>query len=116
MRLYIPGTPVPKGRAIPLIVGGQVRMVPHSPTRTYERKIGKAWTAAGGLPLEGPVSVRVIVTADGVDVEVVPMDGTRSALRGDVDNYAKSVLDGLNGVAWRDDSQVCSLHVTKPIT
>lgn len=30
---------------------------------------------------------------------------------GDVDNYAKSILDGLNGVAWEDDEQVIELHV-----
>ena len=30
---------------------------------------------------------------------------------GDVDNYAKSILDGLNGVAWEDDRQVVELHI-----
>lgn len=28
----------------------------------------------------------------------------------DVDNLLKTVLDGLNGVAWEDDSQVTELH------
>ena len=31
----------------------------------------------------------------------------------DIDNLAKSVLDGLNGVVWHDDSQIVSLHLTK---
>jgi Holliday junction resolvase RusA-like endonuclease len=31
----------------------------------------------------------------------------------DIDNLAKSVLDGMNGIVWRDDSQIVSLHVTK---
>lgn len=31
----------------------------------------------------------------------------------DVDNYAKGVMDGLNGVLWEDDSQVVSLGVVK---
>ncbi len=30
---------------------------------------------------------------------------------GDVDNYAKAILDGLNGVVWVDDTQVAQLHV-----
>lgn len=30
---------------------------------------------------------------------------------GDVDNYTKSILDGLNGIAWDDDRQVGELHV-----
>lgn len=31
--------------------------------------------------------------------------------RPDLDNAAKSILDGLNGVAWDDDRQVSELHV-----
>jgi Holliday junction resolvase RusA-like endonuclease len=31
----------------------------------------------------------------------------------DADNYAKLVLDALNGVLWRDDSQVVRLFVEK---
>jgi crossover junction endodeoxyribonuclease RusA len=33
--------------------------------------------------------------------------------RCDIDNIAKSVLDGLNGVAWRDDSSVDRLEITR---
>lgn len=36
-----------------------------------------------------------------------------TAPKPDVDNYAKAVLDGLNGVAWCDDSQVTDLSVSK---
>jgi Holliday junction resolvase RusA-like endonuclease len=32
---------------------------------------------------------------------------------GDVDNYAKSALDGLNNVVWEDDKQVVQLAATK---
>lgn len=33
--------------------------------------------------------------------------------RPDVDNYAKAILDTLNGKIWLDDSQIISLYVTK---
>jgi len=33
--------------------------------------------------------------------------------RADVDNLSKSILDGLNGIAFEDDSQVVDLHVHK---
>lgn len=32
---------------------------------------------------------------------------------GDVDNYAKAVLDCLNGHMWEDDDQIIDLNVTK---
>lgn len=33
--------------------------------------------------------------------------------RPDADNLSKLIKDALNTVAWRDDAQVCSLHVWK---
>lgn len=33
--------------------------------------------------------------------------------RPDVDNLVKAVLDGLNGVAWEDDSQITTLNIRK---
>jgi Holliday junction resolvase RusA-like endonuclease len=31
----------------------------------------------------------------------------------DIDNVAKCFLDAMNGIVYKDDSQVVSLHVTK---
>lgn len=36
----------------------------------------------------------------------------RPVTRPDVDNYSKTI-DGLNGIAWTDDSQIVSLLATK---
>lgn len=38
---------------------------------------------------------------------------TSGAMRTDVDNLAKFVLDSLNGLLYADDRQIASLHVTK---
>jgi len=43
-------------------------------------------------PYLGPVSLQVQV--------YLSLPG------GDLDNYVKSIQDGLNGIAWRDDRQV----------
>jgi len=34
-------------------------------------------------------------------------------IRPDLDNLVKAVKDSLNGVVWKDDAQVCSLHTSK---
>ena len=36
--------------------------------------------------------------------------------RPDVDNLVKAVLDGLNGIAFKDDCQVVEVHATKGYT
>jgi len=42
-----------------------------------------------------------------------PKKTSRSLPRGDVDNYAKAVLDSLNGVTWTDDDQIAILIAEK---
>lgn len=37
----------------------------------------------------------------------------RATVTPDVDNYSKAVLDGMNGIAFKDDSQICELSVEK---
>ena len=36
-----------------------------------------------------------------------------ASMRADIDNLAKSVLDGMNGIAYIDDNQVVELHAHK---
>lgn len=37
----------------------------------------------------------------------------RPTKKPDIDNFCKSIMDALNGVAYADDSQIVSLHVQK---
>lgn len=34
----------------------------------------------------------------------------------DLDNYIKGVFDALNGIVWKDDSQVCKMTASKSYT
>ena len=48
------------------------------------------------------------------DDDAAPFDASDEAFaEPDLDNIAKAVCDALNSVAYKDDAQVCSLHVVK---
>ena len=63
-------------------------------------------------PVEGPLQVQITVQL----LKPKSKPKTRPSWptsKPDADNYAKLVLDALNGVLWRDDSQVVRLFVEK---
>ncbi len=94
LELTVPGQPVPKARPR---IGANGHVYTPAETKDAEGRI--AWAAKGkvrGLKVAGPVSITVAFYV-------------RDRRRRDVDNLLKTVLDGLNGIAWTDDSQV--VHV-----
>ena len=80
-----------------------------SETRMYEREVYWEYVNQMGHMFEGPVTVTMLFTF------VKPKSVKRDypTVRPDIDNIVKSVLDGLNGAAWKDDSQVCRLIAEK---
>lgn len=109
-RVVIPIKPKPKGR--PRFARGRAYTPPE--TVAFERAVGEAWRAAGGPCLDGPVEVELIFRRDEIEVVVRALDPNRkSPLRGDIDNYVKAVMDGLNAVAFGDDRQVLRLVAVK---
>jgi crossover junction endodeoxyribonuclease RusA len=82
-------------------------------THEFETRVGAGWNKRKKFR-DKPVSVSIELGKDFFTVKVVEIDTeTPSALRGDIDNYVKSILDGLNGIAWDDDIQVRELKATK---
>ena len=91
------GPPVPKQRPRRNARGGWYTP---SSTRRYQEKVAAYARSAGiSAPLTG--SVRL-------EIHLWLPDRRR-----DIDNIAKSIADGLNGIAWLDDSQIASLSVTR---
>lgn len=96
---------------------GRGRTYTPEPTRAYEELI--AWTAkaAGARPFTVPCEVSIDTYF------ALPMSMSankkfakfqeRCTNHKDIDNCAKSVLDSLNGIAYKDDSQVWKLTVAK---
>lgn len=121
IHFHIEGTPVPKKRPRFSTQGGFVRSYTDKGTRDYEDHVRlTAQNAMGSTdPLETPVGVYLYMRLP------VPKSHskkrTEDCLEGlekpikkpDIDNLAKSVLDGMNGVIFKDDSQIVSLHCTK---
>lgn len=96
----IHGPPVPWARA------GSVGTVRYTPARqrAYQRLVRTVAMAAiarcTGWQNDRRYAVEVYVTCP-------------DSRRRDIDNFAKQILDSLNGLAWLDDSQVDRLLVVR---
>ena len=112
------GTPVPKGR--PRFTR-QGRTYTPKKTHDYETEVAKEARAAMGSsePLETPVAVYVHVTFpipqsySKKRSEACLSGFEKHIKRPDLDNCIKAITDGMNGVVYKDDSQITSLHATK---
>lgn len=106
--VFVPHKPVPKGRPR-MTRRGRV----FTPKRTLEAEalVREAW---GDNPkFSGTVGVAILLGSDGTLITVFPHEAETQKLRGDIDNYVKTIMDGLNGVAWDDDKQVTYVAAEK---
>ena len=95
MRFEIPGRPIPAVR-----MTGRGKYVKKNAQRYlgYKELIGYITASKFKAPMTGHVDIRVIVYLYG-KTSIMGMDG-------DVDNYLKSAMDGLAGIAYLNDRQV----------
>lgn len=112
MTIYIPGDPVGKQRQ--RHDPNHPNQKPRTPekTRAYEAKIGWAWKQAHGPMYDGPVEIGITIFLQ--CPKSYPKKTREAMLSGDIlptrtpdcSNVLKSAEDGLNGVAYKDDSQI----------
>lgn len=115
--ISVPGIPVAKGR--PRMTRAGHTYTP-AKTRSYEERV--AWYGVrtmGTRPsLEGPlhlvltVIVPIPASWSGKKKEMARNGELYPMTRPDLDNYIK-VLDGLNGIVWKDDAQIVCLSAVK---
>lgn len=115
----VEGKPVGKGRPRFKRVGNFVQTYTPANTAEYEKLVRLRFQNAGGVITDKPVRVAVVAffappksirkreKADMLSNLILPMK------KPDVDNIAKIILDALNGIAYKDDSQVVELSVKK---
>lgn len=116
MTIYIPGNPVGKERQRHNQNNPHQRPRTPEKTRNYERMVGFGWKAARGPMYEGPVEISITVF---LKVPKSYAKKTKEAmLRGDIlptrtpdiSNVLKSAEDGLNKIAYNDDSQITKVY------
>jgi Holliday junction resolvase RusA-like endonuclease len=120
LTFHVDINPVPKGRPRFSKAGGFMRSYTPKKTSDYETEVRtQAQSVMTREPLETPLAVYLyfrlpIPRSHSKKRQEACLNGSeRPTKKPDIDNLAKSVLDGLNGVVWHDDSQIVSLHLTK---
>ena len=108
---FIAVRPLSKGR--PRFVRKTGHTYTPKTTLDYEKEVAQLYN--GPKFAEGPIWVSLTFDQYKTTIEIKEMntETTSSKLRGDIDNYAKSILDALNGVAFTDDKQIMRLDLRK---
>ena len=104
LEFEFPGEPVAKQR--PRVTrGGASGPRTYTPNKTLIAERQVAWTFRHFYPS--------VLVDDDHDFKVTLEFYIGSKRRIDIDNLVKTILDGLNGVVWKDDSQVTDLRAQK---
>lgn len=98
IKIIVSGRPVPKSRPRLGMRGRAAFVYTPEKTKAYQQLVGWEAKKVCKQPLTGPVEVSMKLF---------------SRSRFDLDNVAKSILDGMCGICYVDDVQVEVLHVTK---
>lgn len=111
----------PQGKERPRAAKLRDRTIVYTPKKTkdYEREIATAYRTqcrgmfSGAVAIEIHAYYEIPKSASRKRVLDMVSDRERPTKKPDGDNIAKAVCDALNGVAYKDDSQVVDLTVRK---
>lgn len=121
VRFTVPGEPTAKGRARAFVRNGSIAHYTPDKTARYENlvKLAAHEQMSGREPSSGALRLYVsaylsIGASWSKKRQKAALQGLeRPTKRPDIDNVVKAIKDGLNGVVWRDDSQVVMLLAEK---
>ena len=112
-KIIIDGNPVAKGR--PRFTKRGIAYTP-AKTKTAEEMIAWEWKNQSKQYFDDiPIKVNIDFyksppkSTSKKKLELMENKAIRPTTRPDIDNYIKLVLDSLNGVAFKDDNQICEL-------
>lgn len=111
---FIVGIPVPKGRPRATARGAYTILYTPKATKDYEEHVAKI--ASKHIPktgmIMGPITISLTFYMKAPKKYAKKM-GTPHVTRPDVDNLAKAILDGLEGILYKNDAQVTTLYAHK---
>ena len=117
------GEPVAQGRPRFARRGSFVQAYDPKKSREYKDTVySVAVQNKPARPMDGPLSVRIDAyftlpkSAKRAEKILAESESLFHIKKGDADNIAKAVLDSLNGIIFKDDSQVSRLIVTQKYT
>lgn len=118
IKITVPGDPVAKGRPRFTRTG---RSYTPGKTKQFENLVRLAYSLQqpDRKPAEGPIELTVfayfaIPTSWSKKKQTAAANGEIPKIsKPDLDNCLKAVSDGLNEVAWKDDSQIDAIHAFK---
>jgi Holliday junction resolvase RusA-like endonuclease len=122
VRIVIDGKPPKKDRPRFRSIGKFAQTYSTKETVECEKRVSRAWKEqGGGVTFDGAVSVGIDIFYE-VPASIAKNSKKRASAmiadkwkvtKPDIDNVIKSVLDGLNGLAFSDDNQVAVLKSRK---
>ena len=116
----IPGKPVAQGRPRAARRGNRIMMYDPKPSKDYKEYVAKiAKEYAPEEPTEAALGVQMKIyreipkSTTKKDRRLINEGLKRPVVRPDTDNYTKAILDALNGIIYKDDSQIVDLKASK---
>lgn len=101
----------PRGKARPRFDGRHKRIFTPASTADYERLVRQAYISSGGYLLSETEPIKILIIAQ--FKKAVSSKKDAPTMKPDWDNIGKAVCDALNGIAYRDDSQIVHSEVMK---
>lgn len=119
IKFVVEGKPQAKQRPRATRIHGYNRIYTPRKTANYEKSVAIAYKKAGGKRFE-QCAIEIMIDAYFASPSKVSKKKREALIgtyymkhKGDLDNICKSILDGLNNVAYSDDVQVVKLEAVK---
>lgn len=118
IKVFVPGLPIAQPRQRHTKDGRNYTPTKH-PVRVFKTMVAYAvMREYSGELWDGPIKLDLALWFPRPKAKIwakKPMPREWHTAKPDADNVLKAITDALKNILWKDDSQVCDIHVTKTI-